>query len=72
MEKTNVFSLRVSDRLTDMIALKLVHFVWWKRNTFITSILENLLDNASDADIKTLICHNRHTTRKLIISIREE
>lgn len=72
MERTKVFSLRVSDRLMDIIAVKLVHFVWWKRNAFVTSILENLLENASDKDIKTLICHNRYTTRKLIISIHEE
>lgn len=72
MEKTQVFSLRVSDRLMDIIAAKLVQFGWWKRNAFVTSILENLLENASDKDIKTLICHKRYTRRKLIISISEE
>lgn len=72
METTKVFSLRVSDRLIDTIALKIVHLRWWTRNAFITAILQNLLDNASDEDIKRLVCHHRCTKRKLVISIREE
>lgn len=72
MEKTKVFSLRVPNTLVNLIDQKVELFTWWKRNTFLSQILFNLLKNASDSDIKTLLQYNRFSQKKLVISIRLE
>lgn len=72
METTKVFSLRVTNALANLIDQKVDHFYWWKRNSLICQILVNLLQNASDSDIRTLLQHSRYSQKKLVISIREE
>lgn len=72
MEKTKVFSLRVSNDLSNLIDQKVERFTWWKRNALICQILFNLLRNASDYDIRTLVQYSIFSRNKLVISIREE
>lgn len=72
METTKVFSLRVTNALAELIDQKVEHFTWWKRNSLLCQILFNLLKNASDSDIRTLLQYNRFSRKKLVISIREE
>lgn len=72
MEKTKVFSLRVSNGLSDLIDQKVERFTWWNRNALICQILFNVLRNASDSDIRTLLKYSSFSRNKLVISIREE
>ena len=72
METTKVFSLRVTNALANLIDQKVEHFTWLKRNSLLCQILFNLLKNASDSDIRTLLQYNRFSRKKLVISIREE
>lgn len=72
METTKVFSLRVANTLAELIDQKVERFTWWKRNSLLCQILFNLLKNANDSDIRTLLQHNRYSGKKLVISIREE
>lgn len=72
METTNVFSLRVTKTLAELLDKKVVTFRWWTRNGLICQILFNLLKNASDSDIHTLLQHNRYSAKKLVINIHEE
>lgn len=72
MEKTKIFSLRVTYALAKLIDQKVEHFTWWKRNSLLCQILFNLLKNASDSDIRTLLQYNSYSRKKLVISIREE
>lgn len=72
MEKTKVFSLRVSKALSNLIDQKVERFTWWNRNALICQILLNVLRNASDSDIRTLLKYSSFSRNKLVISIREE
>lgn len=72
MERTKVFSLRVSNALSILIDHWVARFAWWNRNALICQILLNLLWNASDSDIRTLLQYSRNSRNKLVISIREE
>ena len=72
METTKVFSLRVTNTLADLIDQKVERFTWWKRNSLICQILFNLLRNASDSDIRTLLQYNRYSRHKLVINIHLE
>lgn len=72
METTKVFSLRVTNSLAELIDKKVETFSWWKRNAIICQILFNLLRNASDSDIRTLLEYNRYSRKKLVINIHLE
>ena len=72
METTKVFSLRVTNSLYELINKKVESFRWWNRNAIICQILLNLLSNASDSDIRTLLQYNRYTRHKLVIKIHLE
>ena len=72
METTKVFSLRVTNSLAELIDKKVETFKWWKRNGVICQILFNLLSNASDSDLHTLVQYTRYSRNKLVINIHLE
>lgn len=71
MEKTKVISVRLTESLLAKLEAKAAWSRYYKRNAFITQVLEGVLDGADDASIKLLLRHWRFSNTKLKVSVEE-
>lgn len=62
----------MSPYLEDLLNKKVEDCRWWKRNTFITTILENVLLYSEPDQLRMLLMHSRLYGRKLKITITKE
>lgn len=72
MEKTKVFSIRVSESLDKKIQKILANHIWWKRNTAITHIIECVCDCADYDTINKILTYNRYKPAKFRIKLEWE
>lgn len=71
MEKTKVISVRLKESLLAKLEAKAAWSCYYKRNAFITQVLEGVIDGADDASIKLLLRHRRFSNTKLKVSVEE-
>lgn len=71
MVESKVISVRVSPYLEDLLNKKVKSCRWWKRNAFITTILENVLLYCEPDQLSLLLLHPRLYGKKIKITITE-
>lgn len=69
MEKTKVISVRLTESLLAKLEAKAAWSRYYKRNAFITQVLEGVLDGADDESIKLLLSYWRYSDKKLKVSV---
>lgn len=71
MEKTKVVSFRLAVSLLNRFNDFCLSMGYWKRNTILVCLLQNLLANASTSDLQKLVRWHRWNNCKLKITIEE-
>lgn len=72
MDKTRVFSIRVSESLEKKIQKIIANHIWWKRNTVITQIVECVCDCADYDTIHKMLTHHGDMPAKFRIKLEWE
>lgn len=72
MDKTRVFSIRVSESLHKKIQKILANHIWFKRNTAITQIVECVCDCADYDTIHKMLTYNKYNAQKFKIKLEWE
>lgn len=71
MEKTKVISVRLTASLLAKLDAASARSRYYKRNAFITQVLEGVLDGADDESIKLLLSYWRFSDKKLRVYVEK-